>query len=273
MIDVSIIVVGTNEKDFLYKCLNSISKSNTTYKVETIAIDNASTDGTSEMIKGHFSNVQLIRNEKKMGYIYNNNLAIKRTSGRYMLLLNSDIVLQNNTLEVLVDFMDKHPLAAVCACKLTFDDGSLQLTCRRFPTPLAYISRIPHFFSWLKFGKRFSNSALVHKYLMLDYDHKSTKEVDWVLSALFLMRRQAIDDIGMLDEKLVQPFYLEDMDWCFMAHVKGWKVYYVPEVCAIHSYRRDSVKKFGRLSIVHLLNVLIFYKKHWLEMLLKKHRR
>jgi len=273
MIDVSIIIAGTNERDFVHRCLSSISKSRTKYNIETILLDNASTDGTSEMVKNNFNDVKLLRNEKKMGYIYNNNLSMRHAKGRYILLLNSDIELKPDTLEVMLDFMDSHPETAVSACKLTFDDETLQLTCRQFPTPLTYICRIPHFLRWLKIGKKLAITNVVRRYLMMDYDHKKTKEVDWFLSALFLMRRSAIDEIGMLDDKLVQPFYLEDMDWCFRAHVRGWKVCYVPEVSAIHFYRRDSVRKFGKLSIVHLLNILIFYKKHWLEMLLKKHRR
>lgn len=273
MIDVSIIIVGTNERDHMFKCLNSIRNSATTYTIETIAIDNASQDGTSDMIRKQFSEVILIRNEKKLGYICNNNLGMKIAKGRYIFLLNSDIELQKNTLQVMMDFMERHTDCAVSACKLTFDDGTLQLTCRRFPTPLTYLSRISHFFRWVKLSKNLSHNRFVHSYLMLDYDHKTAREVDWALSAAFLMRKSANSDIGVYGEQLVQPFYLEDMDWCFRAHVKGWKVYYIAEVCAVHYYRRDSVKKFGKLSFVHMANILIFYKKHWLEMLLRKHRR
>ncbi|MHC4122174.1 MAG: glycosyltransferase family 2 protein [Planctomycetota bacterium] len=273
MVDLSIIIVGTNEKDFVYKCLDSILKSKVTYSVETILVDNASTDGTSSMVKDQFDSIELICNQEKKGYIYNNNLAMRKAKGRYILLLNADIELQYNTLQVMVDFMDRHKDVAVSACRLTFDDGTLQLTCRRFPTPLTYICRVPHFFHWIKIGKKFAISPIVHKYLMMDYDHKENRDVDWFLSAFFLMRRSAIDDLGMLDEKLVQPFYLEDMDWCFKAHVKGWRVCYVPEVYAVHHYRRDSVKKFGKLSIVHLLNIIIFFKKHAVSMLLHRHRK
>lgn len=273
MADLSIIIVGTNERDFLYNCLKSIAQSQITYNIEIIVVDNASSDGTAAMVKERFPEAKLIINKKKLGYIINNNLAMAYAKGRYILLLNSDIELHPDTLQTMVKFMDAHSDAAVSACKLTFDDGTLQLTCRRFPTPLTYISRIPHFFRWLKLSKGLSRNRFVHSYLMMDYDHKTAREVDWVLSALFLMRRSAIDDIGLLDNNLVQPFYLEDMDWCFRARVRRWKVYYVPETSAIHFYRRASVKSFSKLSFVHLANILIFYRKHWLKMLLKKHRR
>ena len=273
MVDVSIITVGTNERELIHVCLNSISNSRTKYQIETIVVDNASTDGTSKMVSNNFRDIILLHNQKMLGYIQSNNLAIKAAKGRYIMLINSDVELREDTVETLVEFMDRHPKAAVSTCRLNFDDGTLQLNCRRFPTPKTYFFRMPHFFRWLKFGKKFAMSKPIFRYLMLDYDHKEAKEVDWVVSALFFMRKSAIEDVGMLDENLLPPFYLEDVDWCFRAHLKGWKVYYVPETCAIHYYRRGSVKKFSKLSIVHLVNTLIFFKKHWLSMALGKHRR
>ena len=273
MIDVSIIIVGTNELKFVFGSLDSITKSDANYKIEVILVDNASCDGTSDMVRKSFSNVRIIRSERKMGYIEANNMALKTTSGRYILILNSDIELKNDTIQVMVGFMDRHPDAAVSACKLVFDDGTLQLTCRRFPTPLSYIFRIPHFLRWLKIGKKLAVSRPVHRYLMMDYDHKKTIPVDWLLSAFFLMRSSAVREIGLLDERLIPPFYLEDVDWCFRAHLKGWRVYYVPEVYAVHHYKRGSVKRFSKLSIVHLLNIIIFFNKHALSMFLKKHRK
>ncbi|MFH1063088.1 MAG: glycosyltransferase family 2 protein [Candidatus Omnitrophota bacterium] len=272
MKDISIIIVGTNEKEFVRICLNSIKKSKTSYSVETILVDNGSTDDTSEMVNNDFKDVRLIRNEKKLGYIFNNNMAMQHASGRYILLLNSDIELYENTLQGAISFMDKNPDAAVCGCKLVFDDGTLQLNCRRFPTPLTYLSRLPHFFHWVKFAKKFAKNRIVSRYLMRDFSHEETRKVDWLVSAFFLMRKKAIDDIGIFDKKLMQPFYLEDVEWCFRAHLKGWSVYYVPEICAVHYYQRGSVKKFNKLSIVHLVNILKFFNKHGLSMLFRRHR-
>ena len=271
--DVSIIIVGTNEREHLARCLRSIAASPTKYTLETIVIDNASTDGTSDMVRRDFPGVRLIRRERRLGYIENNNFAMGFARGRYFLLLNSDIDLGLTTLETMVGFMDARPEAGVSACRLTFDDGDLQLTCRRFPTPLTYLCRLPHFLRWLKISKNFSKNRVVESYLMRDYDHQHTREVDWMLSAFFLLRRSAVDDIGMFSRWLVQPFYLEDMEWCFRAWVRGWKVYYVPEVSAVHFYRRGSVKKFSKLSLVHMANILIFFTLHAREMIFHSHRR
>lgn len=273
MVDVSIIIAGTNEKGYVEKCLNSISESNTTYRSEVIVVDNASIDGTAEMVRGKYKDVRLICNKEKKGYIYNNNLAMKDAVGRYILILNADIELKKDTLQTMLDFMEKHPDAAVSSCRLNFSDGDLQLTCRRFPTPFTYISRIPHFFRWFKAGKKFADTKEVRRYLMLDYDHAATRKVNWVLSALFLMRKSVIDEIGMFSDDLVQPFYLEDMDWCFRSHEAGYNVYYIPETSAVHYYQRDSVKKFGWLSIVHMLNIAIFFRNHGWAMLRGRHKK
>jgi len=273
MVDLSIVVVGTNEKDFIYNCLNSIAHSNTRYKVETICIDNGSTDGTMELCGELFKEVTFISNPHPTGYIECNNRGIRMAKGRYIMLLNADIELNPDTIEGMVSFMDNHPDGAAGTCRLNFDDGSLQLNCRRFPTPMTYLARLPHFFRWLKFGKKWASNRIVSDYLMLDYDHKQPIVVDWVVSALFLLRKSAVDDIGLLDEDLVPPFYLEDVDWCFRAYLRKWKIYYIPTVSAMHYYKRGSVKKFTKLSLVHILNVLIFFRKHGLKMLLNKSRK
>jgi GT2 family glycosyltransferase len=273
MTDISIIVVGTNEKDYIAKCLRSIRNSRTARTHETFVVDNASTDGTSDLVRAEFPGVRLVRNEKRLGYIENNNRIMRQAQGRYVLMLNADIELQENTLDYMLDFMDRHPQTAVSACRLRFEDGALQLTCRRFPTPWTYLCRAAYFFRWVRDPRRLLQGKEVRRYLMLDYDHQTTREVDWMLTAFFLMRRETIDRIGMLDEKLVPPFYLEDMDWCFRARLNGWAVHYVPEVGATHYYQRGSAKRFNRLSLVHMANILLFFKKHGWSLLLGRHRR
>jgi len=271
MIDVSIIIVGTNEKDFMRGCLDSIYNSITSYKYEVMVVDNASSDQTALMVKECFPNASLTVNKKKLGYIENNNMAMKKALGRYVLLLNADIELKSNTLQETIKFMDEHTRAAGCGCKLLFDDGTVQLTCRRFPSPWTYICRVPHFFHWIKFGKHFATSSQVKKYLMLDYDHREARAVDWIVSAFFLLRKSALDDIGPVGKHLLQPFYLEDVDWCFRAALKGWETYYVPQVEAVHHYQRTSIIRFNKLSFIHLINLMIFYFKNGFFMLLGRH--
>lgn len=271
LVDVSVITVGTDERDFIEKCLRSLRATRTRFKLEVIVVDNGSTDGTAEMVRRDFPNAKLIVNARKLGYIENNRAAMKEAAGRYFLLLNSDMELRPETLEHTVDFMEKTPDAGVCACKLLFGDETLQLTCRRFPTPLTYLARVPHALRWIKFLKPFAKNQVVSRYLMLDYDHLTARSVDWLVSAFFLLRRSAVEDVGPVGEHLLQPFYLEDVDWCFRARLKGWKTYYLPEVTAYHHYQRGSVMRINRLTLVHVCNIAIFFAKNGWSMLLQKH--
>jgi len=272
MTDLSLITVSTNEADDLEKCLASIYQEPHDFSFEVLVVDNASTDGTRELLQRYPDVIVLSTTERK-GYIENNNLAIAEAKGRYLLTMNADVVLEPGTLKYMLDFMDEHPDAALGACRLMFEDGSLQLTCRRFPNPLTYLSRLPHFLGWIPGLKRFADNSQSRKYVMRDYDHQETRAVDWVISAFFMMRRSVVEEIGPFAHNLRQPFYLEDVDWCFRAHVAKYRVYYVPEVWATHLYRQSSVRGLNRLSFVHLANILIFFRNNGWPMLLGNHRR
>lgn len=271
--DLSVIIVGTDEKPLLRKCLDSIYGETHDFQLEVLVVDNASTDGTGELLRQHFPGVTVLRTERRGGYIENNNLAINRARGRYLLSMNADVVIAPGTLAHMLAFMDAHPDAAVAACRLVFEDGSLQLTCRQFPNPWIYFGRLPHFLGWIAGLKKIGPSAAVRKYLMLDYDHQTTRTVDWMISAFFMMRRSVVEEIGPFAAYLVQPFYLEDVDWCFRAHLAGYRAYYVPEVSAVHLYRQGSVQGLNKLSFVHMANIVIFFWKHGWSMLFRKHRR
>lgn len=272
MVDVSLITVSTDEADDLARCLASIDRDEHGLDLQILVVDNASTDGTAEVL-ARYPDLEVIRTASRKGYIENNNLAIARARGRYVLTMNADVVLEPGALAYMVAFMDRHPDAAVSACRLMFEDGTLQLTCRQFPTPLVYLGRLPHFFGWVPGVRRWTGNRIAHRYVMRDYDHRQTRAVDWVISAFFLMRRSVIEEIGPFAGYLRQPFYLEDVDWCFRAHLAGYRVYYVPEVWSTHCYRQTSVRGFNKLSLVHLANTSIFFAKHGLPMLLGRHRR
>ncbi|MEO1366882.1 MAG: glycosyltransferase, partial [Acidobacteriota bacterium] len=232
----------------------------------------ASTDRTAEILARH-PEIRVLRRAERFGYIENNHVALPLARGRYVLSMNADVVLEPGTLAHMVRFMDNHPEAAVAACRLHFGDGSLQLTCRRFPTPLTYLARVPHFLSWLPALRRLRNNAVARGYDLRDLDHSVTRRVDWVITAFFLMRRSAVEEIGVFSDQLRQPFYLEDVEWCFRARLAGYLTYYVGEVWATHDYRQSSIKKLNRLSFVHLANILIFFRLHGLSMLRGLHRR
>jgi GT2 family glycosyltransferase len=256
MTDISVVIISTNEGVELHPCLASVLAS--TADFEVIAFDNASTDHTADLLARTYrdSRVTVVTNPAKLGFIENNNRGIELAKGRYVLLLNADTVVKPDTLAAMVAFMDGHADAAVATCRLLYPDGAPQAHVRRFPTLGSYFWRITHL------DRLFPRLRSVERYLMNDLRHDRPVEVDWFITAFFCMRREAIDRIGALDRTLLQPFYCEDLEWCYRARLAGYRNYYVPEVAITHVYRQSSSKRFGRLSMVHLCNIAIFVWKH-----------
>jgi N-acetylglucosaminyl-diphospho-decaprenol L-rhamnosyltransferase len=218
-------------------------------------IDNASNDGSSDIAAKH-QNVKLLKNATRLGFASNNNLALKQSRGRYVLLLNPDTILEKNTLPVMVDYMDKNPEIGAASCKLVNPDGSIQFNARMFPTPTAVVLR------WAGYERLFPRSKVLNRYLMSEWDHETERDVDWILGAFLLVRREVIEQVGFLDESF-DPLYYEDIDWCFRIREGGWRIRYVPYVKVVHLYDRESASSFfNRMTFIHLKNILRYFWKH-----------
>lgn len=262
--DLTVIIISTNEGDVLDACLASVFQN--AGRWECLVFNNASTDHTAYLLKEKYKDERLtvVDNPVKRGFIENNNVGLRLARGRYVLLLNPDTVVQSDTLEVMVRFMDTHPKAAVSTCRLIYADGAPQDNVRRFPTLLTYLYRIP------PLDRIFRHHKLPQRYLMADMDREKTQEVDWFITAFFFLRKSAVDEIGLLDKHLLQPFYIEDLEWCYRAKLRGYRSYYVAETAVVHDYQQSSRKRFGRLTLVHLCNVLLFFQKHGWSILTRK---
>ncbi len=253
--DLSIITISTNEGAELADCLKSIQNTAGDLRIEHFVIDNASNDNTAAVV-AQYPDVIYIRNTEKKGFATNNNLALRRASGRYMLLLNPDTILEPDTLPTMIDYMDKHSEIGVAACKLVNPDGSIQYAARMFPTPLSVLMR------WVGFDRVFPHSKTLTRYLLSDWDHETERDVDWVLGAFLLVRREVIDQVGILDESF-DPLYYEDIDWCFRIKQAGWRIRYVPYVRIVHLYDRESAQSlFNKMMFHHLRNIIRFFWKH-----------
>lgn len=156
MLDLSIIIVNWNGKDLLARCLQCVESTVKKITYETYVVDNASTDGSQDMVRHDFPNIKLIANKDNVGFAVANNQAIKIAAGRYILLLNSDAFVKENTLDYMVKFMDEHPEVGMSSCKLTYEDGSLQRSCATFPT-LATEFLSPS--AWIKSSPKAQSSA------------------------------------------------------------------------------------------------------------------
>lgn len=258
MIDLSIIIVSYNTKDLLRQTIQSVISTAHGFSYEIIVVDNASKDGSPEMVRECFKEVNLIANDGNYGFSKANNIGIKVSTGKYVLLLNSDTVVLDNTLLKCIGYMDQNSGIGALGCRVELRDGSLDHACKRgFPTPwasLCYMLKLHKLFpKWEKFGR----------YDMTYLPEDRTNEVDCLIGAFMMVRRVAIDRVGLLDEEFFM--YGEDIDWCYRIKEGGYKVVYYPEVKIIH-YKGQSSKKRRFMTIYEFHHSMyLFYRKHYFK--------
>lgn len=258
MTDLSIIIITWKAKYLLKKCLDSIYNSNFRGSREIIVVDNGSFDGSVEMIKQKYPKITLIENSHNKGVSRARNQGLKIAQGRYCLLLDDDAMLGKETLQILVAVMDRDQKVGIGGPKLLYPDGQLQYSCRTFPTPITVLLR------GTPLGHRFPNNHFLRKHLLKDFDHNSLKEVDSVLGACMIIRKETVKDLNYLDEGYF--FAYEDTDLCLRAWKRGWTVLYIPQAQAIHCYQRRSVKSMvNRLKWEHIKSASrFFWKKYFI---------
>jgi GT2 family glycosyltransferase len=251
---ISIIIVSYNTRDFIRKCLGSLGRDASGLIAEIIVVDNCSADGSTDMIEQEFPHATLIKNPTNLGYARAVNQGIRRSQGRYFLILNPDIQTTGDAVKNLWSFMEATPDAGIAGAKLLNPDGSLQMSCRTFYTvPTVLLRR-----TFL--GKIFPNAGPVRRHLMSDWDHNSDRQVDWVIGACMIVRREAFRAVGGMDERFF--LYFEDVDWCFRMKKHGWKVYYVHSAVMEHHHRRQSARLLPDSKLLsHLFSTLRFYDK------------
>lgn len=233
--DLSIIIVNYNVKEFLQNLLHSISKATTNISSEVIIVDNASDDGSIELLQEKFPLVKLIINKENLGFSKANNVGLKLAKGKFILLLNPDTIVQEDTFEKMINFFNENSEVGLAGCKILNPDGTLQLACRRsFPGP------------WTSFCKAsglstlFPNSRLFARYNLTYLDENKSYEVDAISGSFMMIRSEVYEKIGGLDE--IFFMYGEDLDWCYRVQKSGYKVYYYHSTQIIH-YKGESTKR------------------------------
>ena len=218
--DLSIIIVNYNVKEFLQNLLNSISKASSNISKEIIIVDNASDDGSVEMIREKFPSAQLISNNKNLGFGKANNQALKIAKGKCVLLINPDTVVSEDTFDKLIQFFENNPGAGLVGCKILNPDGSLQLACRRsFPGPWTSFCKVTGL------SNLFPNSKIFARYNLTYLSEDQTYEVDAISGSFMMMRKEVYDKVGGFDEEFFM--YGEDLDLCYRIQIAGHKVFYV----------------------------------------------
>ncbi len=257
-VELSIIIVNYNVKEFLENALISIKKAIEGINAEIFVVDNASEDGSVEMIKQKFPEVKLIENDRNLGFAKANNQALKLAQGKYILLINPDTVVQEDTFKVLISFLESNPDCGMVGCKILNPDGTLQLACRRsFPTPWVALTKM------IGLSSLFPKSKIFARYNLTYLDTEQVTEVDAVSGSFMMIRREVYEQVGGLDEDFFM--YGEDIDWCYRIKKAGWKIYYVPYTQIIH-FKGESTKRSNIDEIRIFYDAMkIFVKKHYKE--------
>ncbi len=252
----SIIIVNYNVKYFLEQCLYSVRKAKRNLAIELFVVDNNSVDGSIEMLIEKFPEVNLIENKKNVGFSVANNQAIKIAKGEYILLLNPDTVVQEDTFDKIISFMDSHPDAGGLGVKMIDGKGHyLPESKRGLPTPLVAFCKIAGL------SKLFPKSKLFGRYHLGYLNKDEINEVDVLAGAFMMMRKTALDQVGLLDETFFM--YGEDIDLSYRIQQAGFKNYYFPETQIIH-YKGESTKKSSVNYVFVFYNaMIIFAKKHF----------
>lgn len=260
MPDVSIVIVSYNTAALTRQCLETVEACAGGLRCEVIVVDNASCDGSADMVAAEFPRVRLIRLAKNRGFAGGNNPGIRAAAGRYVLLLNSDAFLSPGALQSAVSCMEAHPGAGVLGCRLTNPDGSLQPSARMLPGPLNKILHISGLAS------RFPKSRFFGRVDFSWWDHGCLRSVGWVVGAFFMIRRSVIEQIGGLDERYF--LYFEEIDFCRTARRAGWDVVFFPGASVVHLGGQSSAGATERrtasgsqLTGIRITSELRYYRK------------
>lgn len=233
--DLSIIVVNWNVKELLHACLQSLlaaGQATSHLALEIIVVDSASTDGSPEMVRHHFPQVQLIASQENLGYAGGNNAGVAEAQGRYLLLLNPDTMIQPNAFKEMLDYMDAHPSVGALGPQLLWPDGSIQSSRRCFPT-LGSL-----FWESTLLGQWFPDNRHSRAYHLVDQPATQPQKVDWVVGAAILIRREAWQQVGPIDPDFFM--YFEETDWCRRSVEAGWETHYLPTAQVTHFEGKSS---------------------------------
>lgn len=248
----SITLLSWNVRDLLRACLASLPLADSS--VEVIVVDAASADGAAEMVRDEFPAVKLIASDENLGYTRGNNLGLRAARGHYLLILNPDTEIVGDALAQMITYMDVHPQAGLLGPQLVYPDGTIQSTRRRFPTLATGIFES----TWVQ---PLAPRRLLDRYYVRDLPDDAISEVDWLVGAALLVRREAYQQVGGLDESFFM--YSEELDWCRRVKAAGWKVVYFPAAKVVHHEAKSSVQAPAATHIrFHTSKVRYFRKYH-----------
>lgn len=251
--ELTVTICSWNTVNDLRDCLQSLEPEHRETGCEVLVVDNASSDGSPDMVKAEFPWVRLLRMDRNLGFTGGHNLALSERKGRSAALLNSDTVVHPGAIKTLLAAL-REPGVGIVGPRLLNPDGSLQYSCRRFPNPVAAAFRNTFL------GKLFPNNRHVREYLMQDFDHSQRRDVEWLSGAALFLKGELLDKIGGLDGSFFM--YCEDVDICKRAWDAGFRVVYVPEAVVTHAIGRSTDQVANRMIVRFHRSMFRYFRKH-----------
>ena len=240
--DITIAIISTDTLSFLLPCLRSVFDNSRGLDLEVYVIDNASREALAPVIAEQFPQVQVLRNDTRLGFSSNNNIILGQGHGRHLMLLNDDTVILNDALRTMMRFLDDHPDAGAVGASLQNGDGSFQAAFARFPHPV--LEGILPATNWVR-----------------PPSNADPLQVDSVYGAALMVRREIIERVGVLDTRF-DPIYSEEVDWCYRIKMAGWKIYSLPDAKVIHYGSQTMNRAVPRKYELLLSHKLLFFRKH-----------
>ncbi|MBY0358819.1 MAG: glycosyltransferase [Candidatus Obscuribacterales bacterium] len=255
IVRLSVIIVSWNVAGLLRRCLETLKEDLRGIDAEVFVVDNDSADQSVAMVSSEHPWVRLIANDSNRGFAAANNQALAQSSGEFVLLLNPDTEVRPGAIPTLLHFLEEHERAAVVAPQLINTDGSVQRSCRAFPTFAGML------FELLGLSKLFPNNEKFGHYKMLDFDHLHEREVDQPEGACLMMRRSVIDQVGTLDEGFFMLF--EEVDWCYRIKEAGWQIWFAPQAQVVHHYGQSIKQVKAKMILSSHRGLYRFWSKHY----------
>jgi GT2 family glycosyltransferase len=255
-IDVSVAIVHYETPELLVACLEALRASSGEISTEVFVVDNASIRFDETAARAAFPGVEIMVNPSNLGFARASNVALRRSIGRYVLLLNPDTVVAPESIATMVAYLDARPDVGSATCRLVLEDGSLDLACRRlFPTPVRSLYRIT------LLSKAFPRSRRFGQYNLTYLDEHQETEIDSPCGAFMMVRRETMDQVGLLDESYFM--YGEDLDWAYRIKAAGWRIMYTPATTVQHR-KRASSRRFRQRTIRYFHDGMRrFYRAHY----------
>jgi hypothetical protein len=253
--DLSVVLVYYKTRDHLLDCLDALRADFGALSAEVVVIDNDSRDGIAAVLRERFGDVRLFTNDDNLGYARAVNQGVAATTGEFVLVMNPDCTVRAGALAALVSHLRAHPRTGIAGPRILNPDGSLEYSARSFPDHLTFL-----FNRYSLLTRLFPRNPFSRRYMLTDWDHASVREVDWLSGACLMVRREAIQDVGGMDEAFFM--FNEDVDWCRRMRQRRWAVTYVPDAIAVHHIGASRGRVAPRVIYGRHLGMIHYFHKH-----------